>query len=228
MSLALVFLVGSAATAAPSEQQRIVPGGGAPKTVSRGVPGDDASQRRHVNGDDFAGGPRHRTVTALRSQWPVRGPITSDFGPRRGFARFHSGIDIGAEPGTPCRIAAAGTVVFAGWRNGYGKTIIVDHGDRIHTLYGHLSRLGVSRGQRVEQGAVLGLTGTTGRASGPHLHYEILANGRPVDPGPYLAAAQGVHRASARSGHTTTARRVSLHPTASRSFVGHSEESLSF
>jgi murein DD-endopeptidase MepM/ murein hydrolase activator NlpD len=209
MSLALVFLVGSAATAAPSEQQRIVPGGGAAKTVSRGVPGDDPWQRRHVTGDDSAGSPRHRTVTALRARWPVHGPITSDFGPRRGFARFHSGIDIGAEPATPCRIAAAGTVVFAGWRNGYGKTIIVDHGDRIHTLYGHLSKLGVSRGQRIEQGAVLGLTGTTGRASGPHLHYEIFVNGRPVDPGPYLAAAPGVHLASARSGHTTTGRPTS-------------------
>jgi murein DD-endopeptidase MepM/ murein hydrolase activator NlpD len=217
ISLALVFLVGSAATAAPSEQQRIVPGGGAPKTVSRSVSGDDASQRRHVIADDSAGGPEHPTVTALRSRWPVRGPITSDFGPRRAFARFHSGIDIAAKPETPCRIAAAGTVVFAGWQNGYGKTIIVEHGDRIHTLYGHLSRLVVSRGQRVKQGAVIGLTGTTGHASGPHLHYEILVNGRPVDPGPYLAAAPGVHRASARSGHTTTAPRVSL---------GHSEESL--
>jgi murein DD-endopeptidase MepM/ murein hydrolase activator NlpD len=200
MSLALVFLVGSAATAAPGEQQWIVPGGGATKTVSRGVPGDDASQRRQVTGDNSAGGLRHRTVTALRSLWPVRGPITSEFGLRRGFARFHSGIDIGAEPATPCRTAAAGTVVFAGWRNGYGQTIIVDHGDRIHTLYGHLSRVGVSPGQRVEQGAVLGLTGTTGHASGPHLHYEILVNGRPVDPGPYLAGAPGVHRAFARSG----------------------------
>jgi murein DD-endopeptidase MepM/ murein hydrolase activator NlpD len=220
MSLALVFLVGSAAIAAPSEQQRIVPGGGAaPKTVSRGVPGDDASQRRHVTGDDSAVGPGHPTVTALRSRLPVRGPITSDFGPRRAFGRFHSGIDIGAKPETPCRIVAAGTVVFAGWQNGYGKTIIVEHGDRIHTLYGHLSRLVVSRGQRVKQGAVVGLTGTTGRASGPHLHYEILVNGRPVDPGPYLAAAPGVHRASARSGHTTTA---------SRSSVGDSEESLIF
>ena len=217
MSLALVFLVGSTATAAPSEQQRIVPGGGATKTVGRGVPGDDASQRRHVTGDNPAGGPRHRTVTALRSRWPVPGPITSDFGPRRGFSRFHSGIDIGAEPATPCRIAAAGTVVFAGWRNGYGNTIIVDHGDRIQTLYGHLSRLGVSRGQRVEQGAVLGLTGTTGHTSGPHLHYEILVNGRPVDPGPYLAAAPDAHRASARSDPMTTARRVSLYPTAPQS-----------
>jgi murein DD-endopeptidase MepM/ murein hydrolase activator NlpD len=149
----------------------------------------------------------------------VLGQITSDFGPRRAFGRFHNGIDIAVKPETPCRIAAAGTVVFAGWKNGYGKTIIVEHGDRVHTLYGHLSRFVVSRGQRVKQGAVVGLTGTTGHVSGPHLHYEILVHGRPVDPGPYLAAAPGVQRASARSGHTTTAPRVSLH---------HSEESLIF
>jgi murein DD-endopeptidase MepM/ murein hydrolase activator NlpD len=227
VSLALALLVGSAVTAAPSEQQRIVPGGPATKAVSRGVPGDDASQKRQVTGDDDAGDLRHRTVTALRARWPVRGPITSDFGPRREFARFHSGIDISVKPATPCRIAAAGTVIFAGWRNGYGKTIIVDHGDGIQTLYGHLSRLGVSRGQWIEQGAVLGSTGTTGHTSGPHLHYEILVNGRPVDPGPYLAAAPGVDRATARSGHTTTARHASLHSRASQSTVDHSEESVS-
>lgn len=181
ISLVLSFLVGGAATAAASEQQRI---------VGRGVPGVS---------DESTGGPRHRTVTALRSRWPVRGPITSDFGPRRGLARVHSGIDIAAEPGTLCRIAAAGTVVFAGWQNGYGKTVIVDHGHRIHTLYGHLSKIGVSRGQQVEQGAVLGSTGTTGHVSGPHLHYEILVNGRPVDPGPYLASAPAVERASLSS-----------------------------
>lgn len=205
MSLVLVFLVGSSAIAAPSAQQRIVPGGGATRIVSRGLPGEDPSQRRHVAGDNSTGGARHRTVTALRALWPVRGPITSAFGPRRGFARFHNGIDIGAEPATPCRIAAAGTVVFAGWRNGYGKTVIVDHGDGVHTLYAHLSRLGVSRGQRVEQGAVLGATGTTGHTSGPHLHYEILVNGRSVDPAPYLAAGPDGDRASARSGRMTTA-----------------------
>jgi len=188
MSLMLVFFVGSSATAA-SAQQPLVPAGGATKTISRGLPGEDAL---------------HRTVAALRARWPVRGPITSEFGPRGGFTRFHSGIDIGAEPATPCRTAAAGMVVFAGWRNGYGKTIIVDHGDGIHTLYAHLSRIVVSRGQRVGQGAVLGSTGTTGHTSGPHLHYEILVNGRPVDPAPYLAAP-GVERASARSGHMTIA-----------------------
>ena len=207
MSLALVFLVGSATCVAPSEQQRIGPGGGAKKAISRSVPGDDASQRRHVTGDSSAGGARHRTVTALRSRWPVSGPITSDFGPRRAFARFHNGVDIAAEPATACRVAAAGTIVSVGWQNGYGKTVIVDHGHGIHTLYGHLSSIGVSRGQRVEQGTVLGLTGTTGHVSGPHLHYEILVNGRPVDPGPYLASAPGAHRASAaRAGRVASSR----------------------
>jgi murein DD-endopeptidase MepM/ murein hydrolase activator NlpD len=165
--LALVLLVGSAA-AGPSEQHRI--GRETTKTVSRSV---------RDNGRDDE-------VSQLRFRWPVRGPITSEFGPRRAFARFHSGIDIGVDPATPCRTPAAGTVILAGWRNGYGKTVVVDHGDEIHTLYGHLSSIAVRRGQRVEQGAVLGLTGTTGHASGPHLHYEILVNGRPIDPGPYL------------------------------------------
>jgi murein DD-endopeptidase MepM/ murein hydrolase activator NlpD len=145
-------------------------------------------------------------VTGLRFRWPVRGPITSDFGPRRALARFHSGIDIGVDAATPCRTGAAGTVVLAGWRNGYGKTIVVDHGDGIQTLYGHLSSIRVRRGQRVQQGALLGLTGTTGNVSGPHLHYEILVNGRPVDPGPYLASAPDLHRASARSAMATVAR----------------------
>jgi murein DD-endopeptidase MepM/ murein hydrolase activator NlpD len=176
MSLALASLAGSAGTAAASERPRI---------------GPDA---------------RATTVAELRSRWPVHGPITSAFGPRRAFARFHHGIDIAVEPATPCRTAAAGKVVHAGWRNGYGKTVIVDHGDGIQTLYGHLLSIGVRRGQRVARGALLGLTGATGHVSGPHLHYEILVNGRPVDPGPYLASAPGGHRASARAGMASVVR----------------------
>jgi murein DD-endopeptidase MepM/ murein hydrolase activator NlpD len=132
-----------------------------------------------------AEGVRGHTLAALRSRWPVRGPINSDFGARRWSWRHraHRGIDIGAARGTPVRVPAAGTVVFAGWRNGYGRTIIIDHGDRVHTLYGHLSRLGVRRGQTVRQGTAIGSTGSTGHASGPHLHYEILVRSRPVNPG---------------------------------------------
>jgi murein DD-endopeptidase MepM/ murein hydrolase activator NlpD len=215
ISVALVSIVGSAATAAPEDQQRIVQGAGAAKTASRGVPSEGATPA---------------TAAGLWSRWPVRGPITSDFGRRHpgARARFHAGIDIGVSRGTPVRVPAKGTVVFAGWRNGYGRTIIVNHGDRVHTLYGHLSDLGVSRGQKVKQDAVLGLTGTTGHASGPHLHYEILVSGRPVDPGPYLAAAPGVRRASKGAAHTATTRRVALHPTAPRSSAGSSGEPQRF
>ena len=127
MSLALVLFVGSAATAGPGEQQTI--GRETTKTVNRSLRADEVSQ--------------------LLFRWPVRGPITSEFGPRRAFARFHRGIDIGVDPATPCRTPAAGTVILAGWRNGYGKTVIVDHGDEIHTLYAHLSRIAVRRGQQV-------------------------------------------------------------------------------
>lgn len=128
----------------------------------------------------------------LRSRRPVRGPISSDFGARRSFwrARSHHGIDIKARHGTPVRAPLGGTVAFAGWRSGYGKTIIIDHGGEVRTLYGHLSRVAVRRGQRIESGAAIGLTGATGNASGPHLHYELLVNGQPVNPrGPVSKAA---------------------------------------
>ncbi len=123
-------------------------------------------------------------LAALRARRPVQGKVTSDFGARRSVwgKRFHAGIDLGARRGTPVRAPAAGTVAFAGWRNGYGKTIVVNHGNRLQTLYAHLSKVSVRRGQRVRPGTSLGLTGATGQASGPHLHYEIRVNGRPINP----------------------------------------------
>lgn len=113
--------------------------------------------------------------------WPVEGEVSSHFGPRHG--RMHEGIDIGAAHGTPIRAAASGRVVFAGWQRGYGRTLIVDHGD-FRTLYAHCSKLNVSRGEWVERGSVIALVGATGRATGPHLHFEIRTpDGRPLDPG---------------------------------------------
>jgi murein DD-endopeptidase MepM/ murein hydrolase activator NlpD len=123
-------------------------------------------------------------LAALRARRPVQGKVTSDFGARRSVwgKRFHAGIDLAARRGTPVRAPGAGTVAFAGWRNGYGRTIVVDHGNRLQTLYAHLSKVSVRPGQPVRRGTSLGLTGATGRTSGPHLHYEVLVNGRPVDP----------------------------------------------
>ena len=118
--------------------------------------------------------------------WPVSGPITSPFGMRadpfgRGFRR-HSGLDIGAPMGATITAAAAGHVIFAEWYGGYGKAIIIDHGGKTVTLYGHCSQLFVSEGQDVQRGQAIGAVGSTGNSTGPHLHFEVRVNGVPVDP----------------------------------------------
>jgi hypothetical protein len=84
-------------------------------------------------------------------------------------------------------------VAFVGWRSGYGRTIVIDHGHQISTLYGHLAKPDVVRGQTVEEGAGIGLIGATGHASGPHLHYEVLVNGRPVNPRLVFARPQDIY-----------------------------------
>ncbi|MFZ4515437.1 MAG: peptidoglycan DD-metalloendopeptidase family protein [Acidimicrobiia bacterium] len=121
---------------------------------------------------------------------PVSAPITSSFGPRKhpifGTVRNHDGIDFGAGMGTPIKAAAGGTVVRAGVLNGYGNVIVLDHGGGISTLYAHQSRFAVSSGERVAVGQVIGYVGSTGFSTGPHLHFEVRLNGRPVDPLEYL------------------------------------------
>ncbi len=117
-------------------------------------------------------------------QWPVRGRLTSGFGRRWG--RLHAGLDLAAPKGTPIHAAKAGTVVFAGRMSGYGNVVIMDHGGGLSTLYGHQSRLGSRRGQRVSQGQTIGYVGSTGRSTGNHLHFETRVNGRPQNPRNYL------------------------------------------
>jgi murein DD-endopeptidase MepM/ murein hydrolase activator NlpD len=116
--------------------------------------------------------------------WPVSGPITSPFGPRWG--SFHPGIDIGVPYGTPIEAAAAGTVIYCGWESGYGNLVVIDHGGNLATAYGHQSRIGVSCGEHVSQGQVIGYVGCTGYCFGPHLHFEVRINGSVVDPLGYL------------------------------------------
>ncbi|TGE31271.1 peptidoglycan DD-metalloendopeptidase family protein [Desulfosporosinus sp. Sb-LF] len=116
--------------------------------------------------------------------WPVRGPINSYFGSRWG--SFHTGLDIGADVGEPYSAAASGTIVAAGWGGGYGNMILIDHGNGVMTRYGHASRLLVSVGQHVSQGQTIGLVGTTGNSTGPHLHFEVILNGDTVNPLNYL------------------------------------------
>jgi murein DD-endopeptidase MepM/ murein hydrolase activator NlpD len=115
--------------------------------------------------------------------WPVSGPVTSGYGWRWG--RMHEGIDIGAPCGTPIRAAASGTIVYAGWMDGYGNIVIIDHGGGIGTAYGHQSAIYVGGGS-VSQGQTIGAVGSTGHSTGCHLHFEVRVNGTPVDPLGYL------------------------------------------
>ena len=115
--------------------------------------------------------------------WPVSGPSTSGFGWRWG--RMHEGIDIGAGCGTPIRATASGTVVYAGWMDGYGNITIIDHGGGMATAYGHQSAIYVGGGS-VTQGQTIGAVGSTGHSTGCHLHFEVRVNGTPVDPLGYL------------------------------------------
>jgi murein DD-endopeptidase MepM/ murein hydrolase activator NlpD len=122
---------------------------------------------------------------------PVPGaPITSPFGyrihPIYGTSKLHTGIDYGADEGTPIRAAADGVVVSAGWYGGYGNATIIDHGGGIATLYGHQSSIGVSAGQKITQGQIIGRVGCTGDCTGPHVHFEVRLNGDPVNPLGYL------------------------------------------
>ena len=131
-----------------------------------------------------------KALAALPSRWPVRGAVNSEFGrrasPWSAGSEFHGGIDIGAPPGTAVHAPAAGTVVSAGDMGDHGIGVVLDHGSDVRSHYGHLSRASVRAGQTVTRGALLGFTGNTGRTTGPHLHYEILVHGKPVNPRAFL------------------------------------------
>lgn len=122
------------------------------------------------------------------NRWPLRGWITSRYGWRifRGQREFHSGIDIANLYGTSIRTAADGTVQFSGWNGGYGKLVVINHGRGISTYYGHNSTNLVSVGQFVRKGAIVARVGETGRTTGPHLHYEVRVNDKPINPFKYL------------------------------------------
>lgn len=125
-----------------------------------------------------------------RIAWPLEGRITCVFGWRQNpFGRgrnFHTGLDIANTYGSPIRAADAGEVIFSGWWDGYGKAIVISHGRGISTVYGHMSRLYKQEGDVVAQGQIIGLEGSTGYSTGPHLHFEVRENGRPVNPMQYL------------------------------------------
>jgi murein DD-endopeptidase MepM/ murein hydrolase activator NlpD len=129
---------------------------------------------------------RQALAAATPSIWPVAGYLSSAYGPRRdpftGGSDFHSGLDISAPRGQPIQATADGTVATASYQGNYGNLIEIDHGFGIATRYGHLSRFAVTRGQRVRRGDIIGYVGSTGRSTSPHLHYEVLVNGRLTNP----------------------------------------------
>ena len=136
--------------------------------------------------------PRKRSLPSGNTQkpqsgmlWPLNGRITSMYGWRRG--RHHDGIDIAAPMGKPIVAAANGTVIFSGWRSGYGRMVVVQHNRWLKTVYGHTSRNYVRRGQNIKQGDIIALVGNTGRSTGPHLHFEVRTGQGAQDPMRYLA-----------------------------------------
>jgi murein DD-endopeptidase MepM/ murein hydrolase activator NlpD len=167
---------------------------GFPSGTFDGVLGShtDAALRRFQRwagiGPDGVAGPA--TVAALRRPVarcpislarPLAAPVGDVYGPRGN--RFHAGVDFPAPTGTPVGAARGGRVVFAGRTgSGWGKLIEIDHGSGVHTRYAHLSRIDVRVGARVAGGSTVGLVGTTGESTGPHLHFEVLVRGANVDP----------------------------------------------
>lgn len=131
-----------------------------------------------------------RSVALARSLagfiWPARGVFTSGFGIRRHpifrIRRMHTGQDIAAPYGTPVQAAADGRVIYTGWFGGYGKIVVIDHGDGLSTLYAHLSAILTRPGADVRRGHVVGRIGSTGYSTGPHVHFEVRVQGRPIDP----------------------------------------------
>jgi murein DD-endopeptidase MepM/ murein hydrolase activator NlpD len=129
---------------------------------------------------------REALLNATPSIWPVHGWLSAGYGvrpdPFTGESDFHPGIDISAEKGTPIEATADGIVELAEPSGDYGNLVVIDHGFGLVTRYGHLSKFAVSSGQQVKRGDVIGYVGATGRATGPHLHYEVLANGKLMNP----------------------------------------------
>jgi murein DD-endopeptidase MepM/ murein hydrolase activator NlpD len=133
-----------------------------------------------VNGDGVGG--EQQGAMGL----PVHGRVSSPFGERYhpilGYVRMHKGVDLAASAGTPIVAAADGKVVGAGWHGGYGEQVEIAHAAGLETTYGHMSRIAARIGQVVRKGEVIGWVGSTGLSTGPHVHFEVTRNGRPVNP----------------------------------------------
>ena len=161
------------------------------------LPGEGNSFERALTRLNIARGEAeqlNRTLVSVPVRMPVTGEIdlTSPFGVRMDpflhIAAMHTGIDFRGDVGDPIRATAAGTVTAAGWSGGYGKLVEIDHGNGLATRYGHLSQIDVDVGDKVRIGQIIGRLGSTGRSTGPHLHYETRLDGEAVDPQKFLNA----------------------------------------
>ncbi len=144
----------------------------------------DKVQAQLQGGVGLPAGPIHGG--SGRFIWPVNGPITAPFCERRAWEACHPGMDIGVPTGTPIRAADGGRVAIAGWVGGYGNYTCIQHTASLSTCYGHQSVLKVHVGEQVTQGQIIGLSGSTGHSTGPHLHFEVRVNGAVTNPMNYL------------------------------------------
>ena len=159
--------------------------------VADGVVGPATRRALRGRGIRRVSAPLGGPVAFLR---PVRAPAGDRFGPRAG-GRMHTGIDFPAPAGTTVGAAGRGTVKFAGWNSGgYGYLVVISHRLGFESWYAHLSRIYASPGQAVAGGSRIAAVGSTGRSTGPHLHFEVRLNGTPIDPGPRLLSAYSVRR----------------------------------
>ncbi|HEY6101838.1 MAG TPA: peptidoglycan DD-metalloendopeptidase family protein [bacterium] len=159
----------------------VIPGHPAASAPSRATTARVGAQRV---GEAFTKASSTAVRIARGFLWPARGQLTSRFGWRRW--RHHDGIDIAAPYGSPIYAARPGRVIYAGWYFAYGRAVIVDHGDGLQTLYGHASELLVRTGETVNQGELIARVGSSGRATGPHVHFEVRVNGKAVNPMRYM------------------------------------------
>jgi murein DD-endopeptidase MepM/ murein hydrolase activator NlpD len=161
-------------------------------------PGVDAGGfERQIHRVNLARAQLERLTRAISSV-PLRRPVMGEPEPASGFGvrmdpflkapAMHTGLDLRSEAGDPVRVTATGTVSVAGWSGGYGKLVEVDHGHGLVTRYGHLSVIDVQVGQIVKVGQIVGKVGSTGRSTGPHLHYETRVDGEAIDPQRFLRA----------------------------------------
>jgi len=155
-------------------------------------------RRTNFSRNEFA---RRWHVNTRPNIWPVDGLLMSSYGQRTdpfsGEGAYHTGVDISAAMGTPARATADGIVAFADRDGGYGRLVILDHGNGFETYYAHLSHFDVIPGQEIRQGQTVGLVGASGRVTAPHLHYEVRIRKAPVNPYRYLVSKPNVQQAKA-------------------------------